>query len=308
MANIQHKKFERPDHGLTLSIEYHDLADANAIRYEALSSRAEDQWDDNWSPTPDEQGNYSAEDQAEIDRRAQVRLDLISEYVDDAGRLALRWDATADDHLRIYGLTQTPGDLVTRYLANRPPTEFDFGLLGLQKASQLGVTDHGDIPLMEYSDGGTLVARRQFAFAYSTDADGATELTVTETPGWARNDGSWVDGPSKTQVYSGQRYNEWRDSARKRIFAALKTWLPRVLLAMAEVADVPAGEATSGAWLATNHASPWNLYMETGRKESITASLTADSTAWLDEVVPDGVVPGLASGKTVRDMIVESLR
>lgn len=314
MANIQHKFFERPDHKATLEIEYHEFPDAENVRFAVVNpTLIKVQFDDNWDPPRDPvTREHLPENQAEADRRAQVRLDLIAEYVDGAGRLALRWDSEADDHLRIYGLPQTPGDLVTRYLANRAPVEFDFGLLGLQKTTSLGATDHGDIPLMTYSDSeGNPVCRRQFAFSYATDADGATELTVTETPGWTRNDGTWVDGPSKVQVYSGQRYNEWRDSARKRIFAALKTWLPRVLLALAEVADVPAGEATSGAWLATNHAAPWNLYMETGRKDGtgqIVESLTNDSTAWLGEVVPDGVVPGLASGKTVREMIVEALR
>lgn len=323
MANIQHKFFERPDHKGTLRIQYHEDPDAENVRFAVANpTLTEFHWDDNWDPPRDPvTREHLPENQAEADRRAQVRLDLIAEYVDDAGRLALRWDSEADDHLRIYGLPQTPGDLVTRYLANRPPVEFDFGLLGLQKTTSLGATDLGDIPLMTYSDSeGNPVCRRQFAFAYSTDADGATELTVTETPGWARNDGTWVDGPSKAQVYSGQRYNEWRDSARKRIFAALKTWLPRVMVALSQdaqsslfgtVADVPTGEALSGGWLATNHAAPWNLYMETGRKDGagqIVESLTNDSTAWLGEVVPDGVVPGLASGKTVRELIIESLR
>ena len=48
--------------------------------------------------------------------------------------------------------------------------------------------------------------------------------------------------------------------------------------------------------------------METGRKELITTSITNDSTEWLDDVVPNELIPGLASGKTIREMILEGLR
>lgn len=257
-------------------------------------------WDvDRSNPPPDLQENL---------RRQQVVQDAAAVYIDAAGNLPFVYDPNAADHLRIYGLDRTPVNLVGQYLAHRPPTEYDFGLLGLQKAAVHGATDQGDIPDMLYTDNGTEICRRQFAFAYSTDANGATILTVTETPQWARNDGAWVSGPTKTQVYSGQRYNAWRDSARQRIFEWLKTWLPITLVALEEAMDVPAGEALSGGWLATNHAAPWQHYLSSGRKELITQTLTDDTTTWLDSVVPDNTVPGLASGKTVREMILEALR
>lgn len=231
-------------------------------------------------------------------------------YLDAAGRLARAYDPTADDHLRIYGVPGVPVELVGRYLAHRPPTGYDWSLADLQKHSLLRPSDKGDISLMTYSYGGQDVCRRVFAFAYSTDADGAIELTVTETPGWARNDGTWVDGETKTQIYRDTRYNAWRDSARQRIYEGLKAWLPRVLLAIEEVPEVstvPEGEALTGAWLGANHAAQWQLYMASGRKEAITASLTADQTAWLSATVPAGVVEGV-SGGTVREMILGALR
>lgn len=249
-------------------------------------------------------------DLAENIRRGQVIEAAAAAYVDQAGNLPTRYDAAAPDHLRIYGLDRIPDNLVGVHLAHRPPTDFDFGLLKLQKESVLSVDDHGDIPLMLYSDNGVEVCRRVFQFAYAVDANGATELTVTETPGWARNDGTWVDGVSRSETYRGARYNAWRDSARQRIFEALKTWLPLVLKALGEVADVPAGEALSGGWLAANHGAEWSHYLASGRKEAISDSLSLanDPTAWLDSVVPDGVVPGLTSGQTVRQMILAALR
>ena len=74
-----------------------------------------------------------------------------------------------------------------------------------------------------------------------------------------------------------------------------------------EVSTVPEGEALTGAWLGANHAAQWQLYMASGRKEAITASLTADQTAWLSATVPAGVVEGV-SGGTVREMILGALR
>lgn len=258
---------------------------------------------------------------------AEAESRAASGFIDSVGRLPTVYDPDDDLHLRIYGIDQCPVELVSRYLATRPPAEFDWGLLKLQKVVSLGVADKGDIPLMEYVDGeGNPVCRRQFAFSYGTDSNGAVELTVTETPGWARNDGSWVDGVARAETYRGARYNAWRDSARARIFESYKTWLPLALVVLAgsdsglesaleavsdktpATADIPAGEALSGGWLATNHAGPWNVYMETGRKELISQSIGADQTDWLDDVIPDNTIPGLASGKTVRQMILEGLR
>jgi len=265
---------------------------------------------------------------------AEAESRSASGFIDTAGRLPTVYDPDDDLHLRIYGVDRCPGELVSRYLATRPPAEFDWGLLKLQKTVSLGVIDKGDIPLMAYSARFTVdeeevelpVCRRQFSFSYDADANGALDLTVTETPGWARNDGAWVDGPARAETYRGARYNAWRDSARKRIFEAYKTWLPLALVTLAAsdetleaaleavsdktpaVADIPAGEALTGGWLASNHAAYWNLYMETGRKELITTSITNDSTEWLDDVVPNELIPGLASGKTIREMILEGLR
>lgn len=229
--------------------------------------------------------------------------------LDAAGRLPRSYDPEAADHLRIYGVATVPTDLVGRYLAHRPPTEYDWGLAGLQKVTTLTPPDRGDIPLMTYlNEEGGAVARRTFSFSYGAQSNGAVTLTVTETPGWCRNDGAWVEGPSKTQVYTGARYNAWRDSARQRIFEGLKTWLPAVLVALEVSTDIPDGEADSGAWLANNHAAPWNLYMATGREEAITHTLTnVDQTAWLNSTVPEGVVDGV-SGGTVREMILGALR
>lgn len=211
--------------------------------------------------------------------------------------------------LRIYDVPGFPAAVAARYERAEAPTEFDWGLLGLQKVTTLRPVDKGDIPLMTYlSDADEAVARRAFSFVYGAEANGAVTLTVTETPGWCRNDGTWVDGPSKVQVYSGARYNDWRDSARQRIFAGLKTWLPRILVALEEAADVPAGEALSGGWLAQYHANPWALYMSSGRKELITASLTADTTDWLDSDVPEGLLEGVAAETTVRELILGALR
>ena len=127
-----------------------------------------------------------------------------------------------------------------------------------------------------------------FAFAYSTDADGAIELTVTETPGWARNDGTWVDGETKTQICRDTRYNAWRDSARQRIYEGLKAWLPRVLLAIEEVPEVstvPEGRPRpahgSGPTMPHSGNSTW----PPGAKGDW-ANLTADQTAWLSATVP----------------------
>lgn len=235
---------------------------------------------------------------------AQVAAARAATYLDAASKLARSYNPAADDHLRIYGVPGVPPELILEYFAHRPPLRYDWGLLALQKEPLLRPSDKGDISLMVYGDD---ICRRVFEFDYTTDEAGATELTVTETPGWCRNDGTWVDGPEKTQIYRGTRYNDWRDSARQRIFAGLKTWLPRVLVALEEVADVPAGEALSGGWLAQYHAAPWQLYLSSGRKELITASLTADETEWLDSTVPAGVVEGVTGG-TVREMILGALR
>ena len=276
------REFEASDLGCTMLLAEPISPPEGAITYRGC------RW---WGEPGDEQA-------------AQARAESL---LDAAGRLARAYDSSADDHLRIYGAPGIPVELVSRYLAHRPPTGFDWGLLGLQKHTLLRPSDKGDITLMSYSNDGQDVCRRVFSFAYDTDEAGAIELAVTETPGWARNDGAWVDGASKSQTYRDARYNAWRDSARQRIFEGLKTWLPRVLLALGEVETVPEGEALSGGWLAANHAVPWQLYMSSGRKEAITASLTADQTAWLSATVPAGVVEGV-SGGTVREMILGSLR
>jgi hypothetical protein len=282
MDVYQIREFYQPDMACTLMIaEQVQPPTGNAAYRHAL-----------WHGTP-------GDEQAAAARAAT--------YLDAAGKLARTYDPEADDHLRIYGVAGCPPELLSEYFAHRAPLRYDWGLLGLQKASTMAPADHGDISQMLYSHDGEAVARRVFAFDYDVDAQGATELTVTETPSWARNDGTWVSGPSKSQTYSGQRYNEWRDSARTRIFGGLKTWLPRVLVALEEVADVPEGEAVSGAWLATNHAAPWNLYMATGRKEAITATLTADTTEWLDSEIPANVID-VPANTTVRAMIIGALR
>lgn len=234
--------------------------------------------------------------------------------MDAAGRLPRIYDPEAPDHLRIYGVPHTPSDLVGRYLAHRPPTEFPWNTLDTDKEHLLDLVPAdgvpGDIPEKRYSIDGVPIARRVFSFAYSEDEIGADVLTVTITPGWARNDGSWVDGLPRIKTITGEQYNDWRDEARARIFKLLKTYLPRVLVALGVVASVTAGEASTRSWFAAKHAPEWSAYMSSGDKSYILFSLTEaqDDTAWLDLVVPDGIVPGLASGTTVRDMVRGSLR
>jgi hypothetical protein len=159
---------------------------------------------------------------------------MLDGYIDEQKEIGWIFDSENDTHLRIYGIPQIPAHLVSVYSSYLPPLEYDFGLLGLQKEVELKVSDLGDMPEYRYYDslGGTLVCKRSFEFLYGTYAPhDQAQLTVTETPRWYTNNGTEISGPSKVQVYRGKRYNDWRHSARNRIFEALKEWVPLAMQA-----------------------------------------------------------------------------
>lgn len=120
---------------------------------------------------------------------AQARAESL---LDAEGELPRAYRAGAPDHLRIYGVPGMPIDLVGRYLAHRAPTEFDWGLLRLQRSESPGE--------IVWRDNGVEIVRTVTV----QDLDSGGTLTVATTPLWARNDGSWLEGESRVQTYSDQ--------------------------------------------------------------------------------------------------------
>lgn len=222
----------------------------------------------------------------------------------------LRYDASNDAHLRIYGVPGIPRHLCGQYGAKNPPVDFDWSILDPTKSNDLEIRDIGDISTKYYGPVDAPFARRKFTFVYVKNPDtNATELSVAVLPGWARNDGSWVNGaPRDPKRLSKAAYNKWRGAARTRIFENQQIWIPLALVAIGEATDVPDGENISGAWFTANHAQAMSIYLSSGRKDLLIAGLTTDETPWLDTPIPPGTLPGQQAGDTIRKVLIDGFR
>lgn len=211
--------------------------------------------------------------------------------------------------LRVYGLME--GSQV----GCTPPLDFDFGLLNMEKEKVQTAGSHGDISQMNYYDSfdpatgyGNLVVRRDFSFQYISVP--IFHIIVTETITWFRNDGT-AHPTTKviTRTYAGQRWTRWLVSKRDQIIDWCKHWAMTAMFVTAPSGGLPADPgaimATGASWF-TSHENAVSGYLAT-YDTTLVADVNADSTAWLDNVIPDGVVPGLASGKTIRELITDEL-
>lgn len=275
--------------------------------------------------TPEEQA-------AEIARRRDVIAAAVAEIVDEAGNLAFVYDGStreedgetvynAPDHLRIYGLPHMPGEEVAKYLANRPPVGFHWGTLSL---SYNIVCDHNHKGFKDskvYSDrNGVPQYGLQFTHSGVT-IEGRSALLITEQAYWLRNDGSQVFAPFNEVIppkllwTDSQAWIDYLEACRKTINRNYKLWIPKILVALGETIETVGdaalleSRAKSSAWISGPIDEGMRFYVDNGDPRPLAAALAADvTTLWLNEVVPDGIVSGLALGKTVREMILEGLR
>ena len=217
--------------------------------------------------------------------------------------------------LKIYRFMHDP----VPYPKTYPPLDHDFGLDDLEKRKVLNAGDHGDVKLIEYygsfdpaTDTYTdLVVDRKFTITY----DPNMWIKVVETITWYREDGTpHPVTKAITRTYKGKRWVKWLRNKRKEILNWLKYWVMTAMFQTAPTGGLP-GPASStfvqdtmdmGAQWFASHSKAIQDYIETYNKQVVT-DITNDTTAWLDNVVPNGLVPGLASGKTIRQMITDEL-
>lgn len=248
-----------------------------------------------------------APDLAENQRRDAVIKAAAAQFVDAAGNLAFVYDAEADDHLRIYGLPQTPPDLVKRYLANRPPVEFNWGILDMPYAVTCTYADKGYKSLKSWSHNGQTVCQRTYTYVEGADA-GGNYIDISVTPSWFTKDGTKIDWVERTKRLQGNAWTDYRVEARSLIYSNLKFWVPLCLIVTEEAADVTEARTIATAFLASGVGDALDHYVGTGDSDPLEAALAANGASWLANVIPAGTIDGVASGKTIEAMILEGLR
>ena len=220
--------------------------------------------------------------------------------------------------------TSIPGDKVLRIASfdsnfdlYDPPIDFDFGLLDLEKKKNLQVGDHGDIPIIEYYKSydpitntySDLVTSRNYTFQYNTSP--RLYIVVDEVVKWFREDGT-VHPLTKTikRTYTEQRWTTWLVNKRTQIVEFLKHWVMTSMFATAPNGGLPTDSsaimATGASWF-SGIDSLINSYKETYAVTELINALNADTTAWLDNVPPTGLVPGLPAGKTIRELMTDEV-
>jgi len=224
----------------------------------------------------------------------------------------------ADKDIKIHRYTAGGKD---KYALLEVPKDVDFqkGLKdrNLYKEKEVHRGDHGNYRARNYystvdlSSGlpvySDLIVQR--AYTYSEDHPNSTAVK-TETIKWyCEDDTTSPDTKVMNQIFSGVDYMDFMEQKRKFIVATLKGWvLPAMFYTM--------HQGTS--WGLTQdqiRVKAHEFFVHFGAQESaylkaystaFSDAVAADATAgfeWLDEIVPDGIVPSGVTGEKIRDLI-----
>ena len=219
--------------------------------------------------------------------------------------------------LKVYGLPNFPADVAQRYTKYSPPESFHWKVLGLTYAIQCDHSDRGFKSRKVYVDRSSTPF---FGLVYThsgVTVEGRSALQVTEQAIWILNNGSELLGKVKEPKIlhtDSQAWIDYMESCRATIYRNFKLWVPAALIAINETEETEGDPALlesrmkASAWLEGDVGLGIDFYVKNGDPRPLFAAMAADTTPWLDIPIPDGTVPGLASGKTVREMILEGLR
>ena len=232
--------------------------------------------------------------------------------VDAAGRVATEYESSDDKHLRVFAYEQAPLKLATL-----PPEDFHWSILSLAYDIQCDHNHRGFKSRKVYfNQDGEPVFGLAFTHEGAT-VSGKSALRITEQVVWYRNDGSEYLGAKKdpkTLLTESQAWIDYMEACRATIHRNYKLWVPKALIAVGETEETEGDVALlesrmmASAWLSGPVGAAMDFYVRNGDPRPLFDALDADETSWLESVIPDHTIPGLASGKTIEQMIREGLR